>query len=59
MKIRVTVHWLLKAMGNTLAIVLLALAGTAPQALTPRPWLELCLGQYVPHLAISSVASGF
>ncbi|KAM9069090.1 piezo-type mechanosensitive ion channel component 1 isoform X2 [Sarcophilus harrisii] len=32
-KLRVTVHWLLKAMGNTLAIVLLALAGiTLPSA---------------------------
>ncbi|XP_072492429.1 piezo-type mechanosensitive ion channel component 1 isoform X2 [Notamacropus eugenii] len=39
-KLRVTVHWLLKAMGNTLAIVLLALAGiTLPSAFSSTYYL--------------------
>uniref|UniRef100_A0A5F8G4L5 Piezo type mechanosensitive ion channel component 1 (Er blood group) n=1 Tax=Monodelphis domestica TaxID=13616 RepID=A0A5F8G4L5_MONDO len=39
-KLRVTVHWLLKATGNTLAIVLLALAGiTLPSAFSSTYYL--------------------
>nr|XP_020844820.1 piezo-type mechanosensitive ion channel component 1 isoform X3 [Phascolarctos cinereus] len=39
-KLKVTVHWLLKAMGNTLAIVLLALAGiTLPSAFSSTYYL--------------------